>query len=253
MPYIIKNNEIKMFYNDYGRGDVIVFIHGSIARGQPTFSAQIGVFSSQYRCIVPDLRGHGNTSANSTHWTTPQLADDIIFLLDSLQIQKAYIVGHSMGGDVSMYMAVKYPERVKSVVSICSAGVPNDEVIKFLQRFKPEQIDRDKYKILIETIKTEHFAAHNGNWEAFLRETIYNCENYPCFTEKDLQRIISPFLLIYGGKDAMVKNSEIETLSKNVCYFRSYKINEAGHFPHVVGQNSDEVNKLIEDFINERI
>ena len=65
--------------------------------GNHAFAAQIPVFRHKYRALYPDMRGHGRTITTTYHWETPQLAEDVIRLLDNLHIRKAHIIGHSMG------------------------------------------------------------------------------------------------------------------------------------------------------------
>lgn len=250
MPY--KNNDdISLFYEDIGVGDPVIFLHGSFSRGIIAFASQIQKFQFAHRCIYPDLRGHGRTTAKDIHWNTPQLADDVIFLLDQLGIAKAHVVGHSMGGDVALYCAVKYPARVKSLTSISSGGSANDEVTGYIARYNPKHIDKVKYHRFIESIKKDHFMAHKGDWEAFLNETVINCGRYPAFTEADLQKITVPFLLIYGEQDAMVKSEEIDRFARNIPTFTALKIAGTGHFPHMIGRRAEKVNDHILDFFKQ--
>jgi pimeloyl-ACP methyl ester carboxylesterase len=248
MPYI--NNEgMNMFYEDIGVGEPVVFIHGSFSRGIIAFASQIQKFQFAHRCFFPDLRGHGRTSAKDMHWNTPQLADDVIFLMDQLGIAKAHVVGHSMGGDIAMYCAVKYPSRMITLTSIGSGGAVNNDITSYMELYNPEKIDMVKYHNFIESIKKDHFMAHNGDWETFLNETIINCAKYPDFTDADLQKITAPFLLIYGERDAMVKSEEINRLERNIEIFTALKIEGAGHFPHMIGKKGEEVNNYILDFL----
>ncbi|ULQ60497.1 alpha/beta hydrolase [Brucepastera parasyntrophica] len=110
MPYI-KINDLNMFYEDIGIGEPIIFIHGSLSRGITAFASQIQAFQFSNRCLYPDLRGHGNTSGGEYRWTSPQLAEDIILFMDRLNIPRAHLVGHSMGGDIAMYCAILEPRQ----------------------------------------------------------------------------------------------------------------------------------------------
>ncbi len=249
MPYVSINN-LSLYYEDIGLGEPIIFIHGSLSRGASTFSAQIPFFEHSNRCICPDLRGHGKTSCSDLHWTPMQLADDIIALMDKLQIPKANIVGHSMGGDVAMYCAINHSSRISSIVSISSGGAVNDSVTAYLAKFDPQNIDMTKYFDFIENMKKEHLAAHNGNWQEFLTQTIVNCNKYPDFSDNELQKITMPFLLIYGNKDTMIKEGEIERLRKNIKDAKVICLEDTGHFPHISNQKCKEVNKIISEFIH---
>lgn len=248
--YCAIDDDIMMYYDDTGSGEPVIFIHGSLSMGNHAFAAQIPVFRHKYRALYPDMRGHGRTITTTYHWETPQLAEDVIRLLDNLHIRKAHIIGHSMGGDIAMYCATRYPSRICTITSICSTGFVNDEVIRYMQLFHPEFIDRKKYESFINKIKDKHALAHKGDWEIFLKTTVQNCKRYPNFTIKDLQKITMPFLLIYGECDSIVKTNEIVVLQNNVPCFKKQVIKKAGHFPHMPGQQCDEVNRVILEFLN---
>jgi len=242
-------NGLTMFYEDIGVGVPIIFLHGSLSRGITAFASQIQAFQFSYRAIYPDLRGHGNTFCDNHNWNSMQLAEDILFLMDELNIPKAHIVGHSMGGDVAMYCAMNHPSRFHSIVSISSGGAVNESVTSYLERYNPHNISLEKYSHFIEIIKKDHFIAHQGDWQSFLQQTIKNCYDYPAFSEEDLRKISMPFLLIYGEQDSMVKQNEIDYLAKNIKNFSVYSIENAGHFPHTAGQNASEINQVIIEFI----
>lgn len=250
MSYI-KSKDLNIYYEEIGQGNPVIFIHGSLSRGCDAFQMQRNNLGD-IREIYVDLRGHGNTKSNSLEWNSPQLADDIIAFIDSMKIEKACLVGHSMGGDIVMYCAIKYPERVTSIISISSAGAVNESITSFLERFEPNKIDRVKYQSFIDAIQENHFNAHKGDWQAFLNQTIYNCKTYPNFTDEDLQKITCPFLLIYGDQDNMVKGYEITNLEANIPHIQRYVIKNAKHFPHSAIETYIETNKVIFDFICDR-
>ncbi|MCL2549770.1 MAG: alpha/beta hydrolase [Methanimicrococcus sp.] len=252
MPYFEKN-DLKMFYEDIGTGAPVIFMHGSFSRGIIAFASQIQKFQFSFRGIYPDLRGHGRTEAASMNWTTPLLAEDIIDLLDHLGIEQAHIIGHSMGADAAMYCAFHHPDRVKTMTSISSGGCPNADVKAYLEKYCPENIDCVKYCDFIEFLKADFEPAHRGNWEDFLRETIKIGEKYPDFSDEELQRITAPFLLIYGSDDILIKIEEIERLRRNIPNFTEVKIEGAKHFPHVTGNNAEEVNDILFEFLKKHL
>lgn len=247
-PFFEKK-DLKMYYEDIGVGDPVIFMHGSFSRGIIAFAAQIQKFQFSFRGIYPDLRGHGRTEAASMNWSTPVLAEDIIDLMDALDIERAHIVGHSMGADAAMYCAINHPDRVKTMTSISSGGSPNPDVRAYLEKYLPENIDRVKYGSFIEFLKNDFRPAHGGNWEDFIRETVKTGDNYPGFSDTDLRNITAPFLLIYGSEDNLIREEEIERLRRNIADFTEAEIKGAKHFPHISGKNSEEVNKILTDFL----
>lgn len=77
MPYI-KINDLDVFYEEFGRGESLLFLHSHFSRGLLAFSAQIQPFSGKYRCLYPDFRGHGRTKCDSLAWNSRMIADDMV-------------------------------------------------------------------------------------------------------------------------------------------------------------------------------
>ncbi len=100
MKHTIKIRGINLVYEDHGKGDVLVFIHGQ-PFNRSMWQYQIGRFAQTYRLIVPDLRGYGETDVpDSSRVLLDELALDILHLLKKLKIERATFVGLSMGGQI---------------------------------------------------------------------------------------------------------------------------------------------------------
>ncbi|MDA0781210.1 MAG: alpha/beta fold hydrolase [Rickettsiales bacterium] len=105
-----------MHYTDTGTGEVILFGHSFLWDNQ-MWQEQVEVLSTQYRCIVPDLWGHGESDyLDNSECNIAELADDHILLMDSLGIEKFSIIGLSVGGMWAAHIAFKYPERINKLV-----------------------------------------------------------------------------------------------------------------------------------------
>jgi len=112
---IAKLKNIDMFYLDTRmEGTTILCLHGMYGRAE-TWDDFINQYGKQYRIIAPDQRGHGLSSKHISKYTSEEMAEDIIQLLDFLNINSVIIVGHSMGGAVAAQIAALYPKYVKAV------------------------------------------------------------------------------------------------------------------------------------------
>lgn len=103
--------------------EAIVLLHGYSADKQvwPRFARHL---LKNYRVIIPDLAGHGDTGFESSwDYSAPAQAARIAALIDRLGIRKIHIVGNSMGGFIAAHFALGYPERTHSVALIDPAGV----------------------------------------------------------------------------------------------------------------------------------
>jgi pimeloyl-ACP methyl ester carboxylesterase len=105
---------IRLHYVEAGTGDTLVLLHG-IGASHEDWEFQLPALARHFRVLVPDLRGFG-LSERRGPYTVARFAADIWSLLDSLGIDRAVLVGHSMGGAVALQMAVDQPARVDRLV-----------------------------------------------------------------------------------------------------------------------------------------
>jgi 3-oxoadipate enol-lactonase len=100
-------------YQQVGQGPDVVLIHGFTSNmAMWVFGGIANSLKDRFRVTSYDLRGHGVSSAPPTGYTSDILADDLAELHEALQLQPAYIVGHSLGGVVGMHAAVRHPARI---------------------------------------------------------------------------------------------------------------------------------------------
>ena len=83
MPYVILK-DLELYYEEFGRGEALLFLHSHFSRGLLAFSAQILPFSGKYRCLYPDFRGHGRTRCDSLEWNSRMIADAMADFMDAL-------------------------------------------------------------------------------------------------------------------------------------------------------------------------
>ena len=105
--------------DERGDGDVIVLLHGFLLT-RDIWSAQVDALARTHRVIAADLRGCGGSSAPHGPYLMESLAGDVAALLDALRIERATIIGHSMGGYVALAFARMYAERVRRLALIGS-------------------------------------------------------------------------------------------------------------------------------------
>jgi pimeloyl-ACP methyl ester carboxylesterase len=118
MPKIIVNS-IEMNYEDIGKGETLVLLHG-LGSTIKDWDFQIPVLSEKFRLIIPDFRGHGKSGINNDDFGVEFLTEDIFQLLQKLAINKASFIGFSMGGAVAFQMAVSHPDLVDKLIIVNS-------------------------------------------------------------------------------------------------------------------------------------
>jgi len=104
-----------MYYEVQGKGVPLVMIQG-FAGNHKAWFFQTPVFKKYYKVIVFDNRGIGKSDKSSEPYTIRTMADDVVGLLDHIGVDKAHILGLSLGGMVAQEIALAYPERVRKLV-----------------------------------------------------------------------------------------------------------------------------------------
>jgi sigma-B regulation protein RsbQ len=109
---------VRIVYDVRGSGDTtLVFVH-CWACNRFFWRDQVDAFSSRYRVVTLDLAGHGESGKDRKHWSTLGLASDVSAVADDLNLQRVILVGHSMGGPVSLEAARLLRGRVIGVVLV---------------------------------------------------------------------------------------------------------------------------------------
>jgi pimeloyl-ACP methyl ester carboxylesterase len=108
----------RMPYTVAGAGDVTVVLVHCWMCNRTFWSEQIPVLTREYRTIAVDLPGHGDASADRNEWTVAAFGDDVGALIESLDLSNVVLVGHSMGGPVSLRAAAIAGDRVRGVIAV---------------------------------------------------------------------------------------------------------------------------------------
>ena len=123
MPKVSVSGGVKLHYQQVGEGPDVVMIHGLTGNLAVWHLKIVPLLSDHFRMLTYDLRGHGYSDMPPTGYAPDQMAADLLGLLDALGIERAYLVGHSFGADVSLYFSLLHPERVHEVIAI-EAAIP---------------------------------------------------------------------------------------------------------------------------------
>lgn len=199
-------------------------------------------FSGHYRCLFPDFRGHGRTRCESLSWDSRMIADDMADFMDALGIVSTHLFGYSCGAYVGCYMAAKYPQKVKSLVTIGGGAYPRTEGA---DSFLPEALLEKGDTAFIEDMKVRHYEAHRGDWQTYLRTTVADWKTHPNLTDEEWAAIKCPTFFINGETDPFGTCAE---LKEKVPTAKVYEVKDGGHRPHFVGEQAKELNSMILDF-----
>jgi pimeloyl-ACP methyl ester carboxylesterase len=117
MPHASAADGVKLYYEEVGQGTPIVFVH-EFADDIKGWAAQVKFFARRYRTIAYNARGYppSDVPADAERYSQAQAAEDIKAILDHLKLDKAHVVGLSMGGYATLHFGLMFPERALSLM-----------------------------------------------------------------------------------------------------------------------------------------
>ncbi len=219
-------------FTEKGYGAPLILLHGN-GESSGYFVNQIDRFANEYRVIAVDTRGHGASPRGNKPFTLETFADDLKNLLDSLNIEKANILGFSDGGNIAVIFALKYPERVASLVLNGANLFPSGLKSSFLI---PLKVLFAVFSLL------SHFSRRAKRRS----ELLYLMAKQPNIQPERLSSIKCPVLVIAGTQDVIKeKHTKLIAASlpdSSLCFLKG------GH--SIAKTNSVEFNSAVEKFLN---
>ena len=136
MPHITADDGVKLYYEEAGQGTPILFVHEFMGEYR-SWETQMRYFSRRYRCIAFNARGYppSDVPENIEDYDYEHQRAGILAMLDGLKIDKAHIVGLSMGAFATFYFGMKWPQRA---LSLTLAGIGSGSMPESRSRFRQE-------------------------------------------------------------------------------------------------------------------
>ena len=251
-----------MYYEIHGEGEPLVLIPGA---GDNTSQLKhtISAFSRNLRVIAVDNRGAGKSDKPDIPYTIDMMADDLAGLLGHLNIKKAHVLGISMGGMIAQQFAVKYPEKVISLVlgaTNCGAvhsigfdesrdfvdpkgllaGTPEEIARRVISMIYPKRFVHD-HPTLVEELVRER--VQNPYDPGGIQRQISAVDSFDSFN--DLPSINSPTLVIAGDEDRTINPDNSRLIASRIPGSELAIIQGVGHGLTIM----DDTRKVILDFL----
>jgi pimeloyl-ACP methyl ester carboxylesterase len=110
-------NDLKMYYEIHGTGELLVLLHGGVG-GIEMFGPNLPALSATRQAVGVDLQAHGRTADIDRPLSYELMADDVAALIKHLGIERADVMGYSLGGGVALQTAIRHPEMVRKLVVV---------------------------------------------------------------------------------------------------------------------------------------
>ena len=135
MPHITADDGVKLYYEETGTGTPVIFVH-EFAGDHRSWEPQVRHFSRAYRCITYNARGYppSDVPMDGERYSQERARDDIRAVLDGLKIDKAHVVGLSMGGFATLHFGITHGARARSlVIAGCGYGAAPEKRAQFAE------------------------------------------------------------------------------------------------------------------------
>lgn len=196
-------NGVHMYYELHGQGTPLVLLHGGMLTIDLNFAGLIPTLSRTHLVIGVELQGHGRTADIDRAITPATLAEDVVGLLDHLGIDRAHILGHSMGAAVTLELAVHHPTRVRSIVPISGSvrpeGMHEDLTDPAKQATSTRMPTAQDFADFREAY--QRLSPHPEHFDTFLATLSSSNADLQGWSDEQLAAITAPTLLVLGDHD----------------------------------------------------
>lgn len=200
-----KVNGLELYYEVHGTGDgrPLVLLHGGVLTIDLSFAGVLPTLAGSRRVIAVELQGHGHTADIDRDITPPNLALDVVALLDELGVERADLFGFSLGGLTALHLAITSPERVGRVV-LASTQYRMDGYFDEIREPEghwgsvrlPSEADFQEMAGAYARV-----APHPERFQDFLAKCSAGAHEELDWTDDDLRALTAPTLLIIGDTD----------------------------------------------------
>lgn len=245
---------MKLFYREFGAGEPVVILHGLYGASDNWVKIAKEI-AENYKVYLPDLRNHGQ-SPHSHIFTIEEMKNDLLEFVLEHNLEKIVLIGHSLGGKISMDFASLYPYKIKKliVVDIAPRNYSKEE---FQERNNHSQlismlkdVDLSKYKNRTEALEELGSIDKSGRLKFFMMKNIKRekdgkmswkinikaiADNLTIILNEfsvDLTKITCPTLFIKGEKSNYLTTDDIKIIKEQMADVKFSTIKEATHWVH---------------------
>lgn len=245
-------------YISFGSGDDVLIMLPGVGDGFKTAKGVAVPFSVMYRCFAKDFRVFVFSRRNRMlkGFTTKNMADDIAAIMYKLEIDSAHVYGVSQGGMIAQQLALRHPDKVKSLVLAVTASRPNDIMRDSLETWL-RMADKDDYKgIMLDTAERSYTGAYLERGRklnkllALVKPKDYtrfrilceSCLEHDAYDELD--KISCPVFIIGADSDKVLGGEASEELAERIPGAELYMYEG---YSHGVYEQAKDFNKRVLD------
>ena len=242
MSETLVRDGLRIHYDVAGDGDVsALFAHGLTGTGTADWRRLLPELTPHFRCVVPDLRGHGRSDYRDGAVSVDAMGDDLRALIEHERMGHPHLVGFSMGAELSLSLELADPGTARSLVLIGpSTGCPPDR-----GGYGAITSDPPQWPELLRRLHEEHHGP--DHWRTLFRLVAFTWGERPEVSAEVLATLRCPILVVQGADEVPYKKRQVQILVESAPNARLEVLAGADHPVHV--QRADAVNALVRDFL----
>lgn len=227
-----------------GAGAPVVLLHG-LSGSHRWWRYTLPALSREYRVHVPELIGFGGSRPAVVQPEIRRMAELLVAWLDALAVERAHLIGHSMGGQISIHVAARWPDRVERLVLVSAAGIPRKRSLPELARFLAEVVPPRAWgrPSFLPTIAQDALRA--GPFVLLQAARYVLADDVRSL----LPAIASPTLLVWGRLDPLTPLQHAWILADQIPNARLFVIPDAAHNP--MADRPATFNEVVLSFLSE--
>ncbi|WP_321325478.1 alpha/beta fold hydrolase [uncultured Parasphingorhabdus sp.] len=262
--YKVDLGDALMHVRIYGKGPPLILLAGLGGRGA-FWHGQIEAFAASHRLIVPDHRGCGDSTRGKCVSSIAHMASDFMRMMDTLDIERSKLVGHSTGGAIGQYLAIFHPERINRLVLSSSWAGPDTYFTKLFEHRKTvlQQCGPEAYlwQGMVLAIPTNRLQPIMKSGENIISERLAQFPGVDVELSRinavmghnlreRLHEISVPTLCTAALDDQITPPSFTQELAANIAGAQIHLFERGGHFCPTT--ETEEYNKRVYAFLNQK-
>jgi len=255
---------VRLAYDELGEGEPVLFVQG-LGYDRNGFGPLPQLLADEFRAVLFDNRGVGDSDAPEGPYSVTQLATDAVAVLDAAGIETAHVLGVSLGGFIAQELALAHPDRVDKLVLVSTApgSVPPshpmpERGVEAFARF--QELDREAgLRLMVENSLGDHgvrerpdlveeiyrYRLHRAPSLAAWQAQAYAGATFDAYDR--IPAIAAPTLIIQGGGDTVVNPLNGELLAERIPNARLHLVPERGHL--VLWQEAAMLAPIVRQFL----
>lgn len=249
--YAVSKDGVKIHYILAGKGKPVIFVHG-LGESFLTWKPQISFLPAQgFRVIALDLRGHGDSQIPPKRIKMEDFAMDVESVINAEKIEKAAMVGYSMGALVLLELYSLRKEVFEKLVLEATAPEYPPAMTEVLENMSMHEIARQVADFAVSPVASEELKREIYEIISRTDKSVY-IQSAEAATQKSyrsiLQSLSVPTLIISGELDYISPPEVAEEMSRIIPNARKYVFQGVGHMPH--REKPGEYNKILLEFLS---